>query len=180
MAALTEKGLAWLLEQASPRPVLEDFVRVLEARQAQAAELLAGVRRLQAGLDGLRGAAEKVLARVAAPAAGGGESLLGRFQRFHGEAGPGADVESVVLARLAEWQAAGASEDCPLPDLYRAARAASPGVSVGGFHDALRRLHDAGRVYLHPWTGPLYDLPEPPYALLVGHEIAYYASARQG
>ena len=33
----------------------------------------------------------------------------------------------------------------------------------------------AGRV---TWTGPLYAIPEPPLALLVGHEIAYYASPR--
>jgi len=30
-----------------------------------------------------------------------------------------------------------------------------------------------------PWTGPLYDLPEPHFALLVGHEVAYYASSRR-
>ena len=35
-----------------------------------------------------------------------------------------------------------------------------------------------GRSHLHPWTGPLYALPEPAFALLVGHEVAYYASIR--
>ena len=40
-------------------------------------------------------------------------------------------------------------------------------------------LHETSQVYLHPWTGPLYDIPEPPYALLVGHEVAYYASVRK-
>ena len=54
-----------------------------------------------------------------------------------------------------------------------------PGVTIGEFQDALRRLHDLGKIYLHPWTGPLYDIPEPSYALLVGHEIAYYASIRK-
>ena len=42
ICVLTEKGLTWLLGQTSPRQVLEDFVRALEARQAQAAEMLAG------------------------------------------------------------------------------------------------------------------------------------------
>ncbi len=41
-------------------------------------------------------------------------------------------------------------------------------------------MHQAGRIYVHPWTGPLHELPEPAYALLVGHEIAYYASLRTG
>jgi hypothetical protein len=51
-------------------------------------------------------------------------------------------------------------------------------VTIGQFHDGLRRLHDGATIYLHPWTGPLYELPEPRFALLVGHEIAYYASSR--
>jgi hypothetical protein len=42
----------------------------------------------------------------------------------------------------------------------------------------LRLLYDAGRIYLHPWTGPLYAVPEPTFALLVGHNVAYYASLR--
>ena len=54
--------------------------------------------------------------------------------------------------------------------------AAVPELTIGAFHDTLRALQTAGDIYLHPWTGPLYDIPEPPYALLVGHEVAYYAS----
>ncbi len=176
---LTEKGLAWLLSQSSPRQVLEDFVRALESRQAEAAEMLAGVRRMQAGFDALKAGAEKVLEQLPRPgaAAAPAESLMDRFQRFHQQ--PADDAPALLLARLSEWQASGASEDCPLPELYRRAQTALPGLTVGGFHDALRRLHEAGRIYLHPWTGPLHALPEPPFALLVGHEIAYYASLRQ-
>ena len=179
---LTDKGLAWLLAQTSPRQVLEDFVRALEARQAQAAELLTGLRRMQAGFDALKAAAETVLGQLAKPESGpADDNLLQRFLRFRNEPAdavrrpdPRSDAPAVLLARLTEWQASGASEDCPLPELYRRA----PGLTVGAFHDALRRLHEAGQIYLHPWTGPLHALPEPPFALLVGHEIAYYASRR--
>ena len=52
-----------------------------------------------------------------------------------------------------------------------------PPPTIGAFHDCLRQLHADGSIYLHPWTGPLYALPEPAYALLVGHGVAYYASA---
>ena len=80
-----------------------------------------------------------------------------------------------IKARLSEWHAAGGAQaDCPLPELYRKL----DGVSIGQFHDALRQLHDDHQIYLHPWTGPLYALPEPALALLVGHEVAYYASIR--
>jgi hypothetical protein len=82
------------------------------------------------------------------------------------------------VAHLRAWQAGQASGDCPLPELFRRAQASTPTLTVGLFHDGLRRLHDQQRIYLHPWTGPLYEIPEPACALLVGHEIAYYASAR--
>jgi hypothetical protein len=31
---------------------------------------------------------------------------------------------------------------------------------------------------LHPWAGPIYEIPEPELAMLVGHAIAYYVSLR--
>ena len=54
----------------------------------------------------------------------------------------------------------------------------NPSLTIGQFHDSLRRLHEMEKIYLHPWTGPLYEIPEPACALLVGHEVAYYASVR--
>jgi hypothetical protein len=65
-----------------------------------------------------------------------------------------------------------------LPELYRSLSTREDPPTIGAFHDALRELVAAHRIYLHPWTGPLYALPEPTCALLVGHNIAYYASAR--
>jgi hypothetical protein len=166
---LSDKGLAYLLSQVSPRQVLEDFVRALEARRAGLDEVLAIVRRMQGHLVALKVSAEHVLDHV-------------RRQHLPGTNGtpplPAADPDSwtsAALAALERWQAAGAPEDCPLPELYRQAAA---GVSIGRFHDGLRRLHDQGRIYLHPWTGPLHEVPDPAYALLVGHGIAYYASLR--
>jgi hypothetical protein len=51
-------------------------------------------------------------------------------------------------------------------------------LTIGHFHDTLRELHEQEKIYLHPWTGPLYEMAEPAYALLAGHEIAFYASIR--
>jgi hypothetical protein len=154
---VTDRGLEFVLDHAGAGRVLEDFIRVLEARQAQAAELLAEARRTQAGLDALRANAERVL------------------ERLRRDAQPADAWEAAVLDYLRRRPVAG---DCPLPELYTQACLAEPGLTVGRFHDGLRRLHGQQRLYLHPWTGPLYDLPEPPCALLVGHEVTYYASIR--
>src|SRR5262249_10080449 len=94
-------------------------------------------------------------------------------------ADPVADLAAAILARLSDWaSSANAGEDCPLPELFRSLTTREPQPSIGEFHDALRKLHADGVIYLHPWTGPLYALPEPAYALLVGHGVAYYASPR--
>jgi hypothetical protein len=42
----------------------------------------------------------------------------------------------------------------------------------------LRQLREQQQIELHPWTGPLYAIPEPVYALLCGHEVVYYARKR--
>ncbi len=170
---LTDKGLAFLLAQASPRPVLEDVVRVLEARHEQAVGLLASARQMLTELSALRAVAEKVLERVRVP------GYVWPAESDEGEPGP-PDRGTLLVDLLARHERASASGgDCPLPDLYRRAREAAPALTVGGFHDALRRLGEGGRVYLHPWTGPIHELPEPSYALLVGHVVAYYASVRR-
>jgi hypothetical protein len=83
-----------------------------------------------------------------------------------------------ITEQLATWHASNRLGDCPLPELFRRLHMGDAGLTIGRFHDRLRLLHQGRKVYLHPWTGPLYEMPEPAYALLVGHEIAYYASFR--
>jgi hypothetical protein len=185
LCAITEKGLAYLLGQVSPRQVLEDFVRTLEARQKQADDLLALARHMQQSIECLKSNVEKVLQHTYRPDAsserGGLKALFAGFLQeansSHGAGASAAVSHDILLAELTRWHKSGTPEDCPLPHLYRQMPASS--CSIGQFHDALRQLHDRGEIYLHPWTGPLYEIPEPPYALLIGHEIAYYASRRE-
>ena len=169
LCAITEKGLAYLLNEVSPRAILETLVRVLEARQGQIGELTELTREARAGLSTLQTTAERVLQAIEKATASNGFLSLSN----------GSDAwMPAVLTFLVQWQTSKPSEDCPLPELFRRARQTSPTITIGHFHDGLRRLHEQERIYLHPWSGPLYEIPEPQYALLVGHEIAYYASLR--
>ena len=176
---LTEKGRHYLTSQANPRDVLEDFVRVLEARQNDVETLNAATREIARSLTSIHQAVAAVLPRVALPPTNGhshhGHTMNGSTARCEPRLSSADAVIADVKQHLAEWQAAGTSGDCPLPELYRQLPQT---ISIGRFHDALRQLHDDQMIYLHPWTGPLYALPEPALALLVGHEIAYYASVR--
>jgi hypothetical protein len=198
---LTDAGWEFLLAQVNPKQVLEDFVRVLEARQGEVGELLDTARRMADSLQGLKDAVARVLPVVTAtrvvpePAPANPERApLGAGRNGPPPAvetepepvptavavldpEPETDLAPFLLARLADWSGA-AGEDCPLPELFRSLSVCDPTPTIGQFHDCLRRLVAAGSVALHSWTGPLYALPEPAYALLVGHGIAYYASLR--
>ena len=156
-AAITEKGLAWLMDTQSPKPVLEDLLRVLEERRGQIEDCSRQIRSMAEELKGLQAALTAVLPKV----------VVTRVT-ISGES----DLSNEIIGTLNDWASA-AGQDCPLPELHRRLPSKPP---LGTFHDTLRKLHRAGHVYLHPWTAPLYTLPDPSYALLVGHEVAYYAS----
>jgi hypothetical protein len=167
VCGITEKGLALLLEHANPRPVLEAFVEALHERHVSLQAIQAGLQQSQQELAEFRAVALRVFER------------LGPAPSLPSPAPNGAfDISAALRTQLLQWHEAGLLGDCPLPELFRRLRAACADVTIGQFHDHLRLLHQAQQIYLHPWTGPLYELPEPSLALLVGHEIAFYASLR--
>jgi hypothetical protein len=191
---LTEKGLSYLFGQVSPRQVLEEIIHELRSQSEQLSQMTTQVRKVDAGLDSFRSRAESVLEMVrtrhseaVAGLANGQPAVMNSlFQQFFEiekttkppQTTSPKEAEAAVMACLAKWNTPNATEDCPLPELYRQANAAIAAWSIGQFHDLLRRLQETNRIYLHPWTGPLYEMPQPPFALLVGHEVAYYASVR--
>ena len=101
---LGERGLDWLLHQASPRTVLDDLVRALEARQAESAALVAAARQMQSTLEALRQRTDQVLQQLPSAPQGWQEDVLAYLER----------------RQLAEG--------CPLPELYHQAKQAAPGL----------------------------------------------------
>jgi hypothetical protein len=175
VCSLTEKGLTYVLSQVSPKQVLEELVHTLQDRQTLVAELVTVARQWQTGLDALQAAVEKVLQQIQSGAGAVPPAALNPAPSLNGSQTLTADL----LACLSQWQASEAPGDCALPELYRRVLPTAHSLTIGHYHDKLRYLHEQEKIYLHPWTGPLYDIPEPAYALLVGHEIAYYASTRR-
>lgn len=192
---LSESGWQRLLQEAQPRQVIEDFLRVVEKRTALVAEWLSAAQRLQEELQELRQVLSRWIAAGASPLRAREASLSGcsvlpsdrgvsPSDRGVSPSEPSnssgsvpaeiAAVAEVILHALAEWSRQGGA-DCPLPELFRVV-SQRRALSIGMFHDALRSLQARQALALHPWTGPLYAMPEPAYALLAGHGVAYYAS----
>lgn len=164
IAHVRPHGFDRLIAESNPKAVLDDFVRVLESREMQVNAMIVAAREMTEQLAALKRIVAAMLPKVTTaklPESSRLESFVTRPR-----------LNEIILARLEDWTAS-ASEDCPLPVLFR--DLVGP-TTVGEFHDCLRTLHTNGEIYLHPWTGPLYALPEPSLSLLVGHEVAYYAS----
>lgn len=160
---ITEQGMAYLLEQTDPKPLLEQVQQRVKREEARLQELQASIR---ASFEWLQSVNEKV-ERL--------EAAIAQRQVVQTRVTVPA-WEDRLTDYLATRQSARPAEDCPLPELYREAKAMAPDLSVGTFHDGLRRLHAERKIALQPWTGPLHELPEPSLALLQGHSLAFYAS----
>jgi len=171
LCALSEKGLAHLLAETNPKRVLEAVAKAVDARSEQVGEVIASARQAQETLQSIKHIAAQMVQHVQ-------NAGSARPVHSNGTTNGAPSWVSKALDHLADWRRKRALEDCPLPEVYRFARTAAPALTIGQFHDGIRKLHDQQRVYLHPWTGPLYEIPEPALTLMIGHEIIYYASAR--
>jgi hypothetical protein len=171
LCTITERGMALLLNQLNPRQVLENLVRALDERHTQSAALVTAAQQTQASIEAMRTTVEKALQALVEASPVNGQSP-------HGNGAPPAWQDD-VLAFLNQWQAQHPMADCALPEVYQHAQRSGSYLSIGEFHDGLRQLHERAAIYLHPWTGPLYDIPQPALALMAGHELAYYVSIRK-
>src|SRR4029078_13074410 len=108
--ALTDPGWEFLLAQVNPKQVLEDFVRVLEARQGEVGELLDTARRMADSLQGLKDAVARVLPGVSAA----------RVRRPTPQPPPWREGENIRLA------------PCDIPNATEPEEAFSPSLQGGG------------------------------------------------
>jgi len=90
---------------------------------------------------------------------------------------PAADsqLSGAVLQHLQQHKRQTPLRPLDLPQLFRFARSRQPALSLGSFHDMVRRLADAGQIRLSPFTQAMYQLAEPECAMIVGREMMYYA-----
>lgn len=169
LPSLTETGWDWLRGQGVP--VLNDFLRQVEQWKDQDRALIAKIRENSARLDRLEIALKTML---------GGLGQAGASSPGKGSVLKTAIIEELSSNQAGDGRAGGASCDTRLPDLFqKITTKGHPKLTSGTFQDALRELHVEGKILLHPWTGTLYSIPEPEFAFLVGHEIAYYVSLKK-
>lgn len=159
---LSAQGREWLASQTCPRATLEELTHAFQERARDLNEMKGQLEIQEHALRDLTDFLGAVAAKL----------------NEKGPPDPNCPLpgEAEILAKLQDWHQGCPIGDLPLPELYRALLEHLPTLTPGQFQDACRRLRERGRIYLHPWTGPLYELPEPSLAFMTGHEVAYYAS----
>jgi hypothetical protein len=175
---ITEAGLTYLTSALDPRDVVEKLGQALATCGQQLDAFTLAAQQCRQSLDLLRGHVQTALTRVrenAVPKLAHSQRPSANGSSDHATS---KDSTDAALTYLRQWQSDRPQEDCPLPCLHREVRRYIPLLTIGQFHDGLRELQAKARVYLHPWTGPLFEIPEPALALLVGHAIVYFASLR--
>jgi hypothetical protein len=123
LCTVTESGLHYLLEQVSPKQVLEDFVRVLEQREGQVGELLELARRMTDQLGGLKAALTMILPQVQAaripsikpiPLEVAQPMMVRQSAGTAVMEGPDSEeLQEAILAHLQDWRSSAAvGQDC--------------------------------------------------------------------
>jgi hypothetical protein len=157
---ITPLGLKWLAENDEVKTLLEDVLRSAETQRERLESIAESCLKEATRLAQQRMAVSTILSRMGSAAADGDaidEAVLDCLSRRHH----------------------GAMADSSVAEVFHDLLERGVDLSIGRFHDSLRRLRESGRVRLAPWTGPLYEMPSPALALLIGHEVLYYVRPQQ-
>ena len=158
---LTSIGVKWLAENDEVKILLEDILRSAETQRERLESIAESCLKEATRLAQQRMAVSTILARMGSP---------------HSDVD---SLDEAVLETLGAQKRGQMLADLSVADLYASLESRGIDVTIGRFHDSLRRLREAGRLRLAPWTGPLYELPSPAHALLIGHEVLYYVRSQQ-
>jgi Fe-Mn family superoxide dismutase len=178
---LTPAGVEFLHRQESPARALDELRTTLHLNQQALPAWLAEMRASLAALDQrLADDARRWHDRLEALARRV-EETLHRIE----QATPPLPADLIqdypwaidAVNYLDRRKVGGASGDCPLPELFAALVRGHAGLSVGTFHEGLKRLHQRHALRLRAADAPP-EMAQPEFALFDGDAVLYYAARR--
>jgi hypothetical protein len=176
---VTPKAVDFVHEHESPLRALEELRAELRATRERVPAWSEEVRRTLAALgDRLADDSARMLQRVEALSARVEEAL--RRMALLGPHLPEGVSKAVpwaedALTYLERRKAGGATQPCPLSELFAVLAGRESEFTIARFHDGLRRLHERRLVQLLPATAG-GEAPPPEYALFDGGHLYYYVT----
>jgi hypothetical protein len=84
------------------------------------------------------------------------------------------DWSEDVIRMVVEQKQRSSFQRLTLPQIFERLRTTHPDMTLGQFHDGLRRLQDEKRLRLGPYTQALATLDDPRNALFLDREVKFY------
>jgi hypothetical protein len=175
---LTARGVDFVHEQESPVHALHELRDVLRANQQALPVWLESMRAGLAALDErLALDARKWTQRLDALALRV-DTALKRLEDARQPLPPELESDQPWVVDAVNYldrrRDGGAPGDCPLPELFTSLARQHNGLSIGAFHEGLRRLGEHRLVRLSSAASHA-ELAQPEFALLRDGEVLYYA-----
>ena len=174
-------GVAYLLERDPVRNLLTSTQAGVEQLSRLAADCNQTLAQVQRQLATLGDVVKTTAARLQPPDVG---KLLAGMQQaptpgagadaIGGHSPPNAELQGELLSFVQQQKRQAPLRPVDLPQLYRFARSRQPALTMGQFHDLVRRLAETRQVRLSPFTQAMYQLTEPECAMIIGREVMYY------
>lgn len=181
---LTQKGKDFVLRELGGRELLEPLPEMV---RATATAIRAQMSHLESKIAGLYDLIGEIAAMHAKLAESATESIAGlqqvishaagrqvtvKIEAIGGGAGP--DIDKPLLEYVRQWHDAHGNY-CPFDKLYPHLHASFPTLTIGHFHDALRRLHTDKIVRSSAWTQIIDEIPMPELVFMISSRPMYYA-----
>jgi hypothetical protein len=179
-AKITPRGVEFLHQHESPVRALHELRDILHTTKQG---MPAWVAEMRQSLENLGGRIDEDSQKFAAKLDALSQRIEEALRRLETK-GPNlpptvttaAPWATEALTYLDHRRLTGANGHCPLPELFAAMAAHNPDLSIGSFHDGLRRLQRERVLRLAPFEGAPNELPQPEYAVLDGATLLYYAT----
>jgi hypothetical protein len=168
----TPKAVGFVHEHDSPRAILRELKSVLHATRDGVPAFLSDAKRELASLSAnFEAKATAMLSRL--------DDLAKRCEAALRRAETTGSAIAAPVALVVPWAMealeyldqrteTGVKDACPLPELFHALRVRFSDLTLSGFHDGVKRLHDLRAVRLLPG-----GLEEPEYAVVVEGKLMY-------
>ncbi len=169
-AALRREVLAAL--SAKPKGKTSDPAKVMDDLAKSVRQMADKLEKLESALRA--GSDDALLARIDQAFAALETKLTGRPPASPPASTTAAAWGDEVVRMAMEQRHRNPFQRLTLPQVFEQLRAKHPHLTLGQFHDGLRRLQDEKRIRLGPFTQALATLDDPRNALFLDREVKYY------
>jgi hypothetical protein len=172
---ITPSGLQAVIVLSDPTALLRSLADNLARLQGQVADMLRPLDALPSAVQELKAAVAQALTKIKPVDVDALSKQLADAQATAKPLGPQAvDWGDEVVRLTAEQKQRNPYQRLTLTQVYEKLRGAHPSLTLGQFHDGLRRLQDEKRIRLGPFTQALATLDDPRNALFLDREVKYY------